>query len=146
MVAPILTMTSGSSGCSKMLLNTKETNSDYFLQGVSVCVDVMRKSFPETTSLQAKVRLFYPMAERYSEAGVRIVATPFSSEHTHHGCTSPPAILEVEREKIYTTFTALFVYVCMFVCSGCSVVRSSTDLFCRCRMSAMLCTFTCSSL
>ncbi|XP_047673321.1 GH3 domain-containing protein isoform X1 [Tachysurus fulvidraco] len=98
MGAPILTMTSGSSGCSKMLLNTKETNSDYFLQGISVCVDVMRKSFPETTSLQTKVRLFYPMAERYSEAGVQIVATPFSSVHTLHGCTSPPAILEVQNE------------------------------------------------
>ncbi|MCJ8738122.1 hypothetical protein PDJAM_G00031950 [Pangasius djambal] len=99
METPILTMTSGSSGSSKMLLSTKEANSDYFLQGVSVCVDVMRKSFPGTTSLQTTFRLFYPAAERYSEAGLRIVATPFYSEHAHHLCTSPTAILQVQNER-----------------------------------------------
>lgn len=98
METPILTMTSGSSGCSKMLLNTKEANSDYFLQGVSVCVDVMRESFPGMTSLQTTLRLFYPSAERHSEAGLRIVATPFYSECTHHLCTSPATILQVEGE------------------------------------------------
>ncbi|XP_053495651.1 GH3 domain-containing protein [Ictalurus furcatus] len=99
MEIPILTMTSGSSGCSKMLLNTKEANSDYFLQGVSVCVDVMRESFPGMTSLQTTLRLFYPSAERHSEAGLRIVATSFYSERTHHLCTSPTTILQVHNER-----------------------------------------------
>ncbi|KAG7325365.1 hypothetical protein KOW79_011681 [Hemibagrus wyckioides] len=99
METPMLTMTSGSSGCCKMLLNTKETNSDYFLQGVSVCVDVMRKSFPGTASLQTTFRLFYPTAERSSEAGLRIVPMPFFSEHTHHACTSPTAISQVQNER-----------------------------------------------
>ncbi|KAF4084575.1 hypothetical protein AMELA_G00107820 [Ameiurus melas] len=98
METPILTMTSGSSGRSKMLLNTKEANSDYFLQGVSVCVDVLRESFPEMTSLQTTLRLFYPSAESHSEARLRIVATPFYSERTHHLCTSPTAILQVHNE------------------------------------------------
>ncbi|KAF7704917.1 hypothetical protein HF521_020203 [Silurus meridionalis] len=42
---PVLTMTSGSSGCPKMLLSTEETDRDYFSQGVSVCADVMKKYF-----------------------------------------------------------------------------------------------------
>lgn len=92
---PVLTMTSGSSGCSKMLLNTKEINGNYSLQGKSVCADAMRKAFSGTTDLQTTVRLFYPSAERYSEGGLRIVAAPFSSEHTHHACTSPAAISQV---------------------------------------------------
>ncbi|XP_060795297.1 GH3 domain-containing protein isoform X2 [Neoarius graeffei] len=98
METPTLTMTSGSSGCCKMLLNTKKTNSDYFLQGLSVCVDVMRKCFPGTMSLQTTFRVCYPSAERYSEAGLKIVAAPFSSEDTHHLCTSPAAILQVQNE------------------------------------------------
>lgn len=94
---PVLAMTSGTSGCSKMLLNTKETNSD-FCQGVSVCADVMRESFPGTASLQTTFRLSYPSSQRRSEAGLQIVATPFSCERTTHGCTSPSAILQVQNE------------------------------------------------
>ncbi|KAF5880138.1 GH3 domain-containing protein isoform X1, partial [Clarias magur] len=97
METPKLTMTSGSSGCSKMLLNTKETNGDY-VRGMSVCVDAMEKSFPGTTSvLQTTLRLVYPSPDRNSEAGLRIVETPFSSEHQL--CTSPAAVLQVQNER-----------------------------------------------
>ncbi|KAI5102879.1 GH3 domain-containing protein isoform X1, partial [Silurus meridionalis] len=96
---PVLTMTSGSSGCPKMLLSTEETDRDYFSQGVSVCADVMKKYFPGTASLQTTFRLVYPSAERYSEAGLRILTTPFSSEHTHRLCTSPAAVLQVQNER-----------------------------------------------
>lgn len=127
METPTLTMTSGSSGCCKMLLNTKETNSDYFLQGLSVCVDIMRKCFPGTMSLQTTFRMCYPSAERYSEAGLKIVAAPFSSEDTHHLCTSPAAILQVEGETRVKKFVplslqtrngcvCLFIYVCVCMC------------------------------
>ncbi|XP_053367472.1 GH3 domain-containing protein isoform X2 [Clarias gariepinus] len=99
METPKLTMTSGSSGCGKMLLNTKETNSDY-VRGMSVCVDAMEKSFPGATSvLQTTLRLVYPSPERYSEAGLRIVESQFSAKHTHQLCMSPAAVLQVQNER-----------------------------------------------
>ncbi|TUD02852.1 GH3 domain-containing protein [Bagarius yarrelli] len=97
METPVLTMTSGSSGCSKMLLNTKETNRD-FSQGALVCSDVMRESFSGTASLHTAFRLFYPSSQHRSEAGLQIVATPFSYELTPHVCTSPAAVLQVQNE------------------------------------------------
>ncbi|KAK7919479.1 hypothetical protein WMY93_010763 [Mugilogobius chulae] len=64
----ILAMTSGTSGASAMLLSTKDTNTEFFLQGVTVCLDAMRKAFPATESLQRTTKFFYTPTMRQSEA------------------------------------------------------------------------------
>ncbi|KAM4524141.1 GH3 domain-containing protein [Odontesthes bonariensis] len=98
----ILAMTSGTSGASAMLLSTKDTNTEFFLQGVAVCLDVMRQAFPETESLQRTTKLFYSPTFRQSEAGIPIgpnSSTPASSRHMLNLYTTPPPAFEVPSEK-----------------------------------------------
>ncbi|XP_003961301.2 GH3 domain-containing protein [Takifugu rubripes] len=98
----ILAMTSGTSGASAMLLSTKDTTSDFFLQGVSVCLDIMRLSFPETDSLQRTAKFFYTPTFRQSEAGIPIgpnSSTPASSRHMLNLYTTPAPAFEVLSEK-----------------------------------------------
>lgn len=96
----ILAMTSGTSGSSAMLLSTKDTNTEFFLQvksllddgvahalrmkilliilsvcfhqGVTVCLDAMQQAFPETKSLQRTTKFFYAPTFRQSEARIPI--------------------------------------------------------------------------
>uniref|UniRef100_A0A8C7YBL7 GH3 domain containing n=1 Tax=Oryzias sinensis TaxID=183150 RepID=A0A8C7YBL7_9TELE len=98
----ILAMTSGTSGPSAMLLSTKATNAEFFLQGVAVCLDVMREAFPETDSLQRTAKLFYTPTFRQSEAGIPIgpnSSTPASSRHMLNLYTTPAPAFEVPSEK-----------------------------------------------
>ncbi|XP_068161131.1 GH3 domain-containing protein isoform X2 [Antennarius striatus] len=95
-------MTSGTSGPSAMLLSTKATNSEFFLQGVAVCLDAMRRAFPETDSLQKTTKFFYSPTFRQSEAGIPIgpnSSTPASSRHMLHLYTTPAPAFEVISEK-----------------------------------------------
>ncbi|CAB1312168.1 unnamed protein product, partial [Coregonus sp. 'balchen'] len=78
-------MTSGTSGASAMLLSTKDTNTEFFLQGVAVCLDAMRRAFPASDSLQRTTKLFYSPTFRQSEAGIPIgpnSSTPASERDT----------------------------------------------------------------
>ncbi|KAM9715535.1 GH3 domain-containing protein [Menidia menidia] len=98
----ILAMTSGTSGASAMLLSTKDTNTEFFLQGVTVCLDAMRQAFPETESLQRTTKLFYTPTFRQSEAGIPIgpnSSTPASSRHMLNLYTTPAPAFEVPSEK-----------------------------------------------
>ncbi|XP_019721376.1 GH3 domain-containing protein [Hippocampus comes] len=98
----VLAMTSGTSGPSAMLLSTKDTNSDFFLQGVAVCLDTMRRAFPATDSLQRTTKFFYTPTFRQSEAGIPIgpnSSTPASSRHMLHLYTTPPPAFQVASEK-----------------------------------------------
>ncbi|XP_044194248.1 GH3 domain-containing protein [Thunnus albacares] len=98
----ILAMTSGTSGASAMLLSTKDTNTEFFLQGVTVCLDVMRQAFPATDSLQRTTKLFYTPTFRQSEAGIPIgpnSSTPASSRHMLNLYTTPAPAFEVPSEK-----------------------------------------------
>ncbi|TRY64752.1 hypothetical protein DNTS_017802 [Danionella cerebrum] len=102
----ILAMTSGTSGSSRMLLSTKDTNKDFFLQGVTVCVDAMRQAFPATESLQKTLKFFYSPLFRQSEAGIPIgpnSSTPASSKHMLHLYTTPAPVYQVlnERDALY---------------------------------------------
>ncbi|XP_073773687.1 GH3 domain-containing protein isoform X2 [Danio rerio] len=102
----ILAMTSGTSGSSRMLLSTKDTNTDFFLQGVTVCLDVMRRAFPATECLQKTLKLFYSPLIRQSEAGIPIgpnSSTPASSRHMLHLYTTPALVYQVpyERDALY---------------------------------------------
>ncbi|XP_062859972.1 GH3 domain-containing protein [Trichomycterus rosablanca] len=105
---PLLTMTSGSSGSSKMLLNTKEINKEYFSQGVSVCADVLTKAFPNMPRFLKTFRLCYPHAERYSDAGVRIGATRSSAGLMFHMYTSPAPVFQVRNETSALYLQLLF--------------------------------------
>lgn len=98
----ILAMTSGTSGRSSMLLSTKDTNTEFFLQGVTVCLDAMRKAFPATESLQRTTKFFYTPTFRQSEAGIPIgpnSSTPASSRHMLNLYTTPAPAFEVPSEK-----------------------------------------------
>lgn len=98
----ILAMTSGTSGTSAMLLSTKDTNTEFFLQGVTVCLDAMGRAFPETDSLQRTTKFFYSPTFRQSEAGIPIgpnSSTPASSRHMLNLYTTPAPAFEVPSEK-----------------------------------------------
>ncbi|XP_060950709.1 GH3 domain-containing protein [Limanda limanda] len=98
----ILAMTSGTSGSSSMLLSTKDTNTEFFLQGVTVCLDAMRQAFPATDSLQRTTKFFYTPTFRQSEAGITIrpnSSTPASSRHMLNLYTTPAPAFEVPSEK-----------------------------------------------
>ncbi|KAI4897218.1 hypothetical protein NFI96_015297, partial [Prochilodus magdalenae] len=98
----ILAMTSGTSGSSNMLLSTKDTSTDFFLQGVRVCVDAMRKAFPSSVSLQRTLKLFYSPTVRHSEGGIPIrpnSSTPSSSKHLLYLYTTPAPAFQVLNEK-----------------------------------------------
>nr|XP_046233858.1 GH3 domain-containing protein [Scatophagus argus] len=98
----ILAMTSGTSGPSAMLLSTKDTNMEFFLQGVTLCLDAMRRSFPATDSLQRTTKFFYSPTFRQSEAGIPIgpnSSTPASSRHMLNLYTTPAPAFEVPSEK-----------------------------------------------
>ncbi|KAM6951250.1 GH3 domain-containing protein isoform 1-T2 [Aplochiton taeniatus] len=98
----ILAMTSGTSGSSAMLLSTKDTNTEFFLQGVAVCLEAMRLAFPATESLQRTTKLFYSPTFRQSEAGIPIgpnSSTPASSRHMLNLYTTPAPAFEVPSEK-----------------------------------------------
>ncbi|KAM3859356.1 GH3 domain-containing protein [Diretmus argenteus] len=95
-------MTSGTSGTSTMLLSTKDTNSEFFLQGVAVCLDVMQQAFPASQSLQRTAKFFYTPNFRQSEAGIPIgpnSSTPASSRHMLNLYTTPAPAFEVPGEK-----------------------------------------------
>uniref|UniRef100_A0A8C6WPH7 GH3 domain containing n=1 Tax=Neogobius melanostomus TaxID=47308 RepID=A0A8C6WPH7_9GOBI len=90
------------SGHSAMLLSTKDTNTEFFLQGVTVCLDAMRKAFPGTESLQRTTKFFYTPTLRQSEAGIPIgpnSSTPASSRHMLNLYTTPAPAFEVPSEK-----------------------------------------------
>ncbi|XP_061563900.1 GH3 domain-containing protein [Cololabis saira] len=98
----ILAMTSGTSGPSAMLLSTKDTNTEFFLQGVTVCLDAMRRAFSDTDSLQRTTKFFYTPTFRQSEAGIPIgpnSSTPASSRHMLNLYTTPAPAFEVPSEK-----------------------------------------------
>ncbi|XP_020507747.2 GH3 domain-containing protein [Labrus bergylta] len=98
----ILAMTSGTSGPSAMLLSTKDTNTEFFLQGVAVCLEAMRRAFPATDSLQRTTKFFYTPTFRQSEAGIPIgpnSSTPASSRHMLNLYTTPAPAFEVPSEK-----------------------------------------------
>lgn len=98
----ILAMTSGTSGPSAMLLSTKDTNTEFFLQGVAVCLEAMRTAFPATDSLQRTTKFFYTPTFRQSEAGIPIgpnSSTPASSKHMLNLYTTPAPAFEVPSEK-----------------------------------------------
>nr|XP_029485430.1 GH3 domain-containing protein isoform X1 [Oncorhynchus nerka] len=102
----ILAMTSGTSGASAMLLSTKDTNTEFFLQGVAVCLDAMRRAFPASDSLQRTTKLFYSPTFRQSEAGIPIgpnSSTPASSRHMLNLYTTPAPAFQVpsERDTLY---------------------------------------------
>ncbi|XP_046888022.1 GH3 domain-containing protein [Hypomesus transpacificus] len=98
----ILALTSGTSGASAMLLSTKDTNTEFFLQGVAVCLDAMRGAFPASESLQRTTKLFYTPTFRQSEAGIPIgpnSSTPASSRHMLNLYTTPAPAFQVPSEK-----------------------------------------------
>uniref|UniRef100_A0A3Q2QQU4 GH3 domain containing n=1 Tax=Fundulus heteroclitus TaxID=8078 RepID=A0A3Q2QQU4_FUNHE len=99
----ILAMTSGTSGPSAMLLSTKDTNTEFFLQGVAVCLDAMRRAFPESDSLQRTTKFFYTPTLRRSEAGIPIgpnSSTPASSRHMLNLYTTPAPAFEERWQEL----------------------------------------------
>ncbi|KAG7248517.1 hypothetical protein CRUP_012137, partial [Coryphaenoides rupestris] len=103
----ILAMTSGTSGPSAMLLSTGDTNSEFFMQGVCVCLDVMHSVFPRTNSLQRTTKFFYNPTLRQSEAGIPIgsnSSSPASSRHMLMNLYTTPAPAfqaPSERDALY---------------------------------------------
>lgn len=125
-----------------MLLSTKDTNAEFFLQvklddddaiwwpvaaytnllsvhfyifyqGVTVCLDAMRKAFPVTDSLQRTTKFFYSPTFRQSEAGIPIgpnSSTPASSRHMLNLYTTPAPAFEVCHNQMWILVWAYFVF------------------------------------
>ncbi|XP_028823964.1 GH3 domain-containing protein [Denticeps clupeoides] len=102
----VLAMTSGTSGTSNMLLSTKDTSTEFFMQGVAVCLDVMQRAFPATAGAQRTAKFFYMPAFRQSAAGVPIgpnSSSPAASRHLLRLYTTPAPAFRVpgERDALY---------------------------------------------
>uniref|UniRef100_A0A8D0CGJ1 Inactive phospholipase C-like protein 2 n=1 Tax=Scleropages formosus TaxID=113540 RepID=A0A8D0CGJ1_SCLFO len=102
----LLAETSGTSGPPSMLLSTKETNSEFFLQGVAVCLDAMKKAFPATERLQLTTKFFYQPIFRQSKAGIPVGPNcwaPAASRMLLDLYTTPAPAFQVasERDALY---------------------------------------------
>nr|XP_015217361.1 PREDICTED: GH3 domain-containing protein [Lepisosteus oculatus] len=102
----VLALTSGTSGSCRMLLSTRDTSTEFFLQGVAVCLDAMQRAHPGTQSLQRTAKFFYNPTWRQSEAGIPIgpnSSTPRSSRQLLSLYTTPAPAFEVptEPEALY---------------------------------------------
>ncbi|MBN3296536.1 GHDC protein, partial [Amia calva] len=102
----ILALTSGTSGSSSMLLSTRDTSSEFFLQGVAVCLGTMHRAFPATQSLQRTLKLFYRPSWHLSEAGIPIgpnSSSPGTLHHLFNLYTTPESAFQVptEPEALY---------------------------------------------
>ncbi|MBN3315921.1 GHDC protein, partial [Atractosteus spatula] len=102
----VLALTSGTSGSSSMLLSTRDTSTEFFLQGVAVCLDAMHSAYPVTQSLQRTAKFFYNPTWHQSEAGIPIgpnSSTPRSSRQLLSLYTTPAPAFEVptEPEALY---------------------------------------------
>ncbi|XP_069041866.1 GH3 domain-containing protein [Lepisosteus oculatus] len=102
----VLALTSGTSGSCRMLLSTRDTSTEFFLQGVAVCLDAMQRAHPGTQSLQRTAKFFYNPTWRQSEAGIPIgpnSSTPRSSRQLLSLYTTPAPAFEVptEQEALY---------------------------------------------
>lgn len=84
-----------------------------FYQGVTVCLDAMRKAFPATDSLQRTTKFFYSPTFRQSEAGIPIgpnSSTPASSRHMLNLYTTPAPAFEVWDTQMRILVCAYFVF------------------------------------
>lgn len=99
----ILAMTSGSSS---MLLSTRATNTEFFMQGIAVGLHAMLNTFPETQSLQKTAKLFYTPTWQQSEAGIPIginSSTHNISRHMLNLYSTPAPAFQIptEPETLY---------------------------------------------
>lgn len=84
-------------------------------QGVTVCLDAMRKAFPATDSLQRTTKLFYSPTFRQSEAGIPIgpnSSTPASSRHMLNLYTTPEPAFEVLQDQTHFILYTWLLSVC----------------------------------
>ncbi|MBN3275655.1 GHDC protein, partial [Polyodon spathula] len=99
----ILAMTSGSSD---MLLSTRATDREFFMQGIAVGLHAMFNTFPETQSLQKTAKLWYTPTWQQSEAGIPIgtnSSTHNSSRHVLNLYSTPAPAFQIptEPETLY---------------------------------------------
>ncbi|XP_076856980.1 GH3 domain-containing protein isoform X2 [Brachyhypopomus gauderio] len=95
----VLSTTSATSGSSNLVLSTKDAINEFFFQGVCVCADVRRQTFPSTHSLQRVLWLFPPRTTHQLGEELPTGPTPFTlftSKHMLHLCTTPAPALRVQ--------------------------------------------------
>lgn len=102
----ILAVTSGTSGHHNLVPMIKAASMYFLLNGVTVCLDSMRKAIPETQHLRRTLKIFYNPKSRTSPGGVPIgpnSATPKSSEKFIDMYSTPMAAFDIttEREALY---------------------------------------------
>lgn len=71
-------------------------------QGVTVCLEALRKAFPESDSLQRTTKFFYTPTFRQSEAGISIgpnSSTPATSRYILNLYTTPAPAFEVQSQN-----------------------------------------------
>uniref|UniRef100_UPI00398E7038 GH3 domain-containing protein isoform X2 n=1 Tax=Pristiophorus japonicus TaxID=55135 RepID=UPI00398E7038 len=101
----VLSMTSGISGSSAMLLSTRTTAND-FHQGFGVCFHSMLNVYPETRNLQRTAKFFYPPNWINSESGIPVgpnCLSPMTSKRKLNMYSTPAAGFEIttEPEALY---------------------------------------------
>nr|XP_023664948.1 GH3 domain-containing protein isoform X2 [Paramormyrops kingsleyae] len=103
----LLVMTSGISGKCCMLPRMKDTNTDLFLQGVAVCLDTIKRSFPASEVLQRTTGFYYDSNSGCSETGIPIrsnisILASSCSTLLHHLLsiyTTPAPALQVRNKR-----------------------------------------------
>nr|XP_054756098.1 GH3 domain-containing protein-like [Lytechinus pictus] len=98
----ILAVTSGTSGHHNLVPMIKAQTVYFLLNGVTVCLDSVRKAIPETRHLRRTLKIFYNPKSRTSPGGVPIgpnSATPKSSEKFIDLYSTPMAAFDITTEK-----------------------------------------------
>lgn len=86
-------------------------------QGVTVCLEALRKAFPESDSLQRTTKFFYTPTFRQSEAGISIgpnSSTPATSRYILNLYTTPAPAFEVQSQN-QTSGSFSWVFFILFM-------------------------------
>ncbi|XP_071494806.1 GH3 domain-containing protein-like [Diadema antillarum] len=102
----ILAVTSGTSGHHNLVPMIKAQTMYFLLNGVTVCLDYLRREIPETKHLRKTLKIFYNPKPRQSPGGVPIgpnSATPKASQHFIDMYSTPMPAFDIttEREALY---------------------------------------------
>ncbi|BFZ14829.1 hypothetical protein BsWGS_17868 [Bradybaena similaris] len=102
-------VTSGTSGASNIVPVVSKQSRIFFSQGVSVMLQCMLDSYPNTKYLNKQFRIFYTPNWRYTMDGVPIgpnAPSPDRSTMLHHMYTTPSVVYEIRSEQ-----QALYLYL-----------------------------------
>ncbi|KAK3602319.1 hypothetical protein CHS0354_007110 [Potamilus streckersoni] len=102
----IFAVTSGTSGKSSIIPMLKKQQGAFFMQGIAILYDSMRRAFPGTGRLQKDLKFFYTPRFRMAECGIQIgpnSSSPANSKRILNMYSTPKAGYDImtEPEALY---------------------------------------------